>query len=224
MKIFKILLIFFSFSFFTSNSFAQNYRIIFVYGPHSKKVSYDYYMQKGLYHLLRQLIAFSKGKIDDRIKLSKFCSSKKGFRKYRINSNAKRVQAFVDKKSNIKIDSKKEKIVFVSVGKGQRVVDRALEDFSNEYDEATLNNLVDSWQEILANKLFNKLNIKDNDELAVVKDFLIAFGQDSYVLNIDFNKLKTEARDFYKLLKKAGKLLQNPFSLFRDPIMKNVSK
>ncbi|MFH1461402.1 MAG: hypothetical protein ABIF12_00430 [bacterium] len=211
MKFSKTILLSLVFVLFQSNTFAQNYRIIFVYGPHAPRVSYDYYMQKSLYHLFSKLIEFSNGKIKDKIEISKFCSSKSGFDKYKIVSNANRIQEFVDKK----FTEKTEKLFFVSLGKGQNVVDRALEDFSNNHDAQDLNNIVDSWQEVLTNKLFSALDIKDNDELSVIKNFLIAVSQDSYALNIDFNKLKKESRDFYKLLKKTGKILQDPFSIFK---------
>lgn len=211
MKFSKKILLSLVFALFQSNGFAQDYRIIFIYGPHTPKVSYDYYMQKAMYHLLSKLVAYSNTKIKDKINLSKFCSSKSGFNKYKTITNAKRVQEFVEQK----FTAKKEKLFFLSLGKGQMVVDRAIEDFTNNHNDQELNEIIDSWQEILTNKLFSVLDIKDNDELAIIKQFLIAVSQNSFALNIDFNKLKTESKDFYKLLKNAGKLLQNPFSIFK---------
>lgn len=201
------------FSFVFSNIFAQEYKIICVFGPHEKKVKYDYIMQKSFYTLFKELLKFVDKKVDNMsFTSSKFASIEADFNKYNVETQANKLFEFLKGK----MPNKTEKIMFIALGKGQLVVQKALEKLALEFDEEKVNALVDSWQEVFVNKVFKELNINKNNDLYFVKELIEGYANANPVLAVNFNELKTKAREFYNLLKKLGNAASSITDIFKN--------
>ncbi|KKP24178.1 MAG: hypothetical protein SZ59_C0002G0024 [candidate division TM6 bacterium GW2011_GWF2_28_16] len=193
--------------------FAQDYKIICVFGPHEKKVKYDYVMQKSFYTLFKELIKFADKKVANMaFTTSKFASIESDFNKYNVETQANKLFEFLKGK----ITTKTEKIMFIALGKGQLVVQKALEKLALEFDEEKVNALVDSWQEVFVNNLFKKINISKNNDLYFVKELIEGYANANPVLAVNFNDLKTKAREFYNLLKKLGNTVDSITDIFKN--------
>lgn len=272
MKFVKYLsLLFIAFS--ISSVSATHYKIIYVFGPHTKRVKYDYVMQKSLFTLFSELMEVADRKIKGTtFSVSKFASSKKRFSKkrYNVDRNANKLFRFLERRvktkeirpeevvpvaaekiaqseetfnvnvvdnavqdtisqvaqdiadsivksvsEDAKVEAKEEvpskapqqeKIIFIALGKGEQVVQEAIEMFQMEIGEDEFDELVDSWQEVAVNNIFKKIKIRRSDNLYLVKQFIEAYAESNPLISIDFTELKTKARNFYYLLKRLGKL------------------